>query len=317
MNFSTKTSEMPNAAPASDCARLNASSSSPGAATILIPRPPPPPTAFTSMAEPEASPARKSRACAIPTASEMPGTTGTLEFLSQSASAGLVPEEFERRGAGADEDEALALAAARERRVLAEEPVSGVNRVATRPARQCNDLFRVQVGARSLAVQRLRRVGAAHVQGTAVVPGIDGHGLDAAIRGRGRNPDCDPRPRLAMSNFLTWRSPPAAWAWCRSRPSRSSSSISASSRPRIPPSNLAVVLSEGRRRPVDSHGLPVDSIRSAGMRQLARVLAVDELPESSRLQVGIAPKCRVEERRAHLSNEVEAVFGSSYGFRPL
>ena len=25
----------------------------------------------------------------------------------------------------------------------------------------------------------------------------------------------------------------------------------------------------------------------------------------------------VEERRAHLSNEVEAVFGASYGFRPL
>ena len=27
--------------------------------------------------------------------------------------------------------------------------------------------------------------------------------------------------------------------------------------------------------------------------------------------------CRVEERRAHLSSEVEAVFVSSYGFRPL
>ena len=163
------------------------------------------------------------------------GNDRHFEFLSQSASTGLVPEEFERRGAGADENEALALAAARERRVLAEEPVSGVNRVATRPARQCNDLFRVQIGARPLAVQRLRRVGAAHVQGTAVVLGIDGHGLDAAIRGRGRNPDCDlaaigyeQLPHLAFSSGSLGLVPIT--------PSRSSSSISASSRPRIPPS---------------------------------------------------------------------------------
>ena len=80
----------------------------------------------------------------------------------------------------------------RERRVLREEPVAGVDRVGAGPARGVDDGVDAQVALRGRAradVDRL--VGFAHVPRVAIAVGVDGDRRQAHLAARADDPDGD------------------------------------------------------------------------------------------------------------------------------
>ena len=66
-----------------------------------------------------------------------------------------------------------------------------MNGVATRFARERDDLLAVQVRGRALPAQRSGLVGLASVQRGDVVLGVDGDGVDAELRGGADHTDRD------------------------------------------------------------------------------------------------------------------------------
>ena len=98
------------------------------------------------------------------------------------------PQRFDR---GAHEDNPGLLAGLRERRVLAQEPVSRVQRVAARCFRRGDHAGDVQVRGRAFAGQRDRLVGKAHVRREGVIRRIDGDRADAHFMRSPDHPDGD------------------------------------------------------------------------------------------------------------------------------
>ncbi len=111
--------------------------------------------------------------------------------LREGARARLVAERLEHRGAGAHEREPGRGAAAREARLLAEEAVARVHRVAPRLARRGHDLLGVEVRGGPGAGERARLVGAARVERGGVVLGVHRHRGEPVLRGRARDADRD------------------------------------------------------------------------------------------------------------------------------
>ena len=121
--------------------------------------------------------------------------------LHQLARARLRAHRLDRARRRPDEDDAGVLAGLRERRVLGEEAVAGVDRLGARALRDVEDLLDAQVVLRGRAVAEVvGLVGALDVRRVAVELGVDGDARDRpAPRARAR---CGPRSRRG------WRSVP-------------------------------------------------------------------------------------------------------------
>ncbi len=79
--------------------------------------------------------------------------------LGQAARRGLVAQQFEQLRAGADEGDAGALAGARQRRILGEKAVAGMDRIDALFLGQRDDAFHIEVGLhRALALRRSGRL---------------------------------------------------------------------------------------------------------------------------------------------------------------
>ena len=104
-----------------------ASSISSGPWTSRMPLPPPPAAAFSSTGKPSSSAA--TRASASVAAPSVPGTSGT-PAAHLRLRARLVPHLLHHVRGRADEDEVVVLARAHERRILGEESVAGMDRLA-------------------------------------------------------------------------------------------------------------------------------------------------------------------------------------------
>ena len=113
------------------------------------------------------------------------------QFFSQRPSLGLVPEQFQRGGCRADEGDSRFSARACKVRVLAQESVARMDRVAPRLSRRSDDGFNVQIGTDAATIQGHSIVRSPYVQRTGIVPGIQGNGTDAKIRRRSRDADRD------------------------------------------------------------------------------------------------------------------------------
>ncbi|GAA2889265.1 hypothetical protein GCM10010524_21960 [Streptomyces mexicanus] len=90
--------------------------------------------------------------------------------------AGLVAEQGQQFGGGADEGQSRPGAQRRELRVLAEESVTGMDQRATGAPGDVHDPLGVEIGRDALAGQRMRLVGQAHVRRVAVLGGEHGDG---------------------------------------------------------------------------------------------------------------------------------------------
>ena len=101
----------------------------------------------------------------------------------EPARPALVAEDFQHIGRRADETQSGLLALARKVRVLAQEPVARVNRVAACRERNADDLRRVEVSGRALPDQRMRLVRLADVIGLCVVLGENRMGTHFGFRG--------------------------------------------------------------------------------------------------------------------------------------
>ena len=150
--FSRYRPASPNAASASAAAVAKSSSRVSGSSTRRMPRPPPPAAAFNSTGKPAfAANAEASRALSsLPRRAgdeRQPG--GPHRLLRER----LVAEHLHRLGGRADEGDVVVEAGAHERGVLAQEPVPGVDGVASRRDRRRDD-------ARDLQVALGRRTGA-------------------------------------------------------------------------------------------------------------------------------------------------------------
>jgi hypothetical protein len=74
----------------------------------------------------------------------------------------------------------------------ARETVAGVHGVGVRPPRDRDDLVDVQVGLRrGGAVERVRLVGGAHMQGIEILVGVDGDAGQARVPAGASHPDRD------------------------------------------------------------------------------------------------------------------------------
>ena len=96
----------------------------------------------------------------------------------EGAGAGLVAEQREGGGRGADEGDAGLFAGAGEVGVFGEEAVAGVDGVALVLAGALNDLGDVEVGGGADSIERDLEVGVLDVLGGCVVVGVDGGGGD-------------------------------------------------------------------------------------------------------------------------------------------
>ena len=112
--------------------------------------------------------------------------------LHQLAGAGLRAHRLDRARGRADEDDAGVLAGLRERRVLGQEAVAGVDRLGAGAAGDIEDLLDVQVvlGGRALA-EVVGLVGARDVGRVAVELGVDGDARDAELLERAHDADGD------------------------------------------------------------------------------------------------------------------------------
>ena len=96
----------------------------------------------------------------------------------------LVAEEFQHLGPRADEGDARVGAGGCEVRVLGQEAVAGMDRVAVRIHRPPDDTFDVEVRGHAAAIQGDRLVGDPQVESVRVVLGVHRDGVDAKIHRR-------------------------------------------------------------------------------------------------------------------------------------
>jgi hypothetical protein len=108
-----------------------------------------------------------------------------------AARGGLIAEQIQGLGTGADEDQPGIGAGTGESGVLAEEAVAGVDRVAAGFAGGGDDLGAVQVGWDADAPEGEAGIGFADVQGVRVVLGVDADGLDPHFGGGTDDADRD------------------------------------------------------------------------------------------------------------------------------
>ena len=112
-------------------------------------------------------------------------------LFGQRAGLRLVAETAKRLRGGADKDKTCALAAFGELRRFAQEPVAGMDGLATRLLRERNESLPIEVGGDTRRAEVEGLVPVARVQGLAVVFGEDTDRLDSEIRGRARDADGD------------------------------------------------------------------------------------------------------------------------------
>ena len=122
------------------------------------------------------------------------GQHGHTSLPRECARSYLVSEEGERLRARAHEGDALFRAAEGEIRVLAEESVARVNRVATVILRDAEDPFDVEVGRHPRAAKRISFVRPPGVERLGVVVRIHGDGPHAHLGGATDNADGDFAP---------------------------------------------------------------------------------------------------------------------------
>ena len=119
------------------------------------------------------------------------GQGGDVQPAGQAQRRGLVAEQGEGRGGGADEGQPGVGAILGEGRVLAEEAVAGMHRVAAALLRQVDNLRHVEVGGGAGPLQRDHGGGAPRVQRVGVVLGVHRDGGDAHLRGGAGDADGD------------------------------------------------------------------------------------------------------------------------------
>ncbi len=119
------------------------------------------------------------------------GQDGHAGLAGDPARGGLVAEQIQRLRAGADEDQPGIGAGAGEGRVLAEEAVAGMDRVAAGFAGGSDDLGGVEVGRHADALEREAGIGCADMEGVRVVLGMDADGLDPHFGGGTDDADRD------------------------------------------------------------------------------------------------------------------------------
>ena len=116
---------------------------------------------------------------------------GHLKLNGEISRPRLVAEQFQRLHRRADEADARRRAAPREFRALGEEAVARVQRVAARCLRGVDHRVDIEVGAAPHALQRMRLIGAAHMQRRRVVRGVDRDRCDPKFTGGADNSDRD------------------------------------------------------------------------------------------------------------------------------
>ncbi|MGX1330982.1 hypothetical protein AB7M56_005481 [Bradyrhizobium elkanii] len=119
------------------------------------------------------------------------GNDRDAAFLRQRLCLGLVAEQIERLRRRADEGDPLLGTAPRELRVLAEEAVARMQRIATRGLGRRDDGLDVEIGPRAAAWNLVARVGGSDMQRGGIVGGMDRDGRDAAVGSGAGNPDRD------------------------------------------------------------------------------------------------------------------------------
>ncbi len=144
------------------------------------------------------------------------GDDGDAGFLGEAAGGGLVAEEFEQVGAGADEGDAGLGAGAREGGIFGQEAVAGMDGIDALFLGQGDDALDIEVGFdRAFAfADEVGFVGLEAVEGEAVFLGIDGDGAQAEFVGGAQNADGDfaavQREKLLHDckqvNFVGWLS---------------------------------------------------------------------------------------------------------------
>ena len=111
--------------------------------------------------------------------------------LRERSRPGLVAEELESLRGRSDKRDAAFRASPREVRVLAQEPVPGVDGVAARPLRRPDDRLPVKVGGNTPPRERHHLVRPRRVQGPRVILGADRHRSEAKLRRAPRDADGD------------------------------------------------------------------------------------------------------------------------------
>ena len=154
--------------------------------------PPPPPAALTATGKPISSLAIRSASATVATASVVPGTIGTPAACISSRAFVFEPIASIALAGRADEDDPGVLAGLRERRVLGEEAVAGVDRLGARALGDVEDLLDAQVVLRGRPLAEVvGLVGALDVQRVAVELGVDGDERDAELLQRAHDADGD------------------------------------------------------------------------------------------------------------------------------
>ena len=102
-----------------------------------------------------------------------------IMFGGQGPCLRFVAEQFQRIDGRSDEGDPLLVAAPGQLGTLSEEAVAGVQGIATSGFCRLDHCLDIEVRARSGAVQRDRLIGAADVERTGVVLGVNGDGADS------------------------------------------------------------------------------------------------------------------------------------------
>ena len=97
------------------------------------------------------------------------GSDGDAKLARELACAGLVAQQFDGARVGSGEHDPLFFTACRERGVLAQEAVAGVDRIATSFLRNREDALRVKIGRWPVDAERHRFSASMAVQGRSVV----------------------------------------------------------------------------------------------------------------------------------------------------
>ena len=162
---------------------LEGPSSSSSESATRKPLPPPPPAALTATGKPISSPGDPRASATVSTGSVVPGHDRHARLLHQLARARLRAHRLDRARRRADEHDPGLLAGLRERRVLGEEAVARVDRLARpRAPRDVEDLLDAQVVLRGgPAAEVVGLVGARDVRRVAVELGVDGDARDAQL----------------------------------------------------------------------------------------------------------------------------------------
>ena len=106
--------------------------------------PPPPPAALTATGKPISASAICSASATVATGSVVPGTIGTPAARISSRARVFEPIASIALGGRPDEHDAGVLAGLRERRVLGEEAVAGMDRLGARALGDVEDLLDVR-----------------------------------------------------------------------------------------------------------------------------------------------------------------------------